>query len=633
MKSRNGSVKAVVTAAVAAVSFGVLAGVMDDCTMLFHGGSDYNGNGCFDDGELRDRLHPGTATDVVKKAWDFPSDCITWTNMDVQCNCKSNVLKNQTCLYFHQKGTVNNVLTDKACALELPRFGYSAEDVNSAAYAANFTMLIRLKLPAADTKADGTALTSGTATLAAIGNCGTSGSWMGTDAYITRATSCVNQQVQNWSSGKDWTNDNLPLTNAVYTTRDAEWVEIAVVSETGSFQGNPSPNIRCHVWRWDGSTQTKAQGGRNGSPCVDWPTLLGNNAGQKMAQGFQGAVHMVAFWKRTLSEAKCKEAFQFMSGNMDSLAHDGNNSGLFKFGYDTHDGRYFGGPTGGETTLTAPNRYATDFPSNFTAGTKLTIQLPLDAYTKNMKQVLRLRTAANSATGTLSVKANDVVLAAAEAVAPSKTYCYYLPESFFANNTFTAELTCTAAGAGGIRLATAEVAGSWTIGLKDKSTTEIIPGQKSTSKSSIRTFSVGIDPSTSFQHYWYDYDKNRYRSYTDIKFYVPEGVDRDYKFVFKGSVYGGGLDPTYGAPHDYTLNGTKKSERFFFVNCYDNKDYAMTIEAGELTNGWNTIHCQNYITNTMDAAGNVTVWRYTYWDYVTLQIVKQTNRGMMILVR
>ena len=34
-----------------------------------------------------------------------------------------------------------------------------------------------------------------------------------------------------------------------------------------------------------------------------------------------------------------------------------------------------------------------------------------------------------------------------------------------------------------------------------------------------------------------------------------------------------------------------------------------------------------------EAGTGVKNWAYTYWDYVTLQIVKQTNRGMAILIR
>lgn len=619
----------------------VAAGVMDDCVMLFHGGSDYNGNGCFDDGELRDRLHPGTVTDVVKRAWDFPADCITWTNMSVQCNCKSNVLENQTCLYFHQKGMVNNVLTDKACALELPRFGYSADEVASADYAATFTALFRVRLPAADTKADGTVLTGadvGTAgacgTLAALGNCQTDGQWKGTDIAISHSqkSPLVNERVQNWSKGTIWTNDPLYLTNKVYTTRDAEWVEIAVRGRAGTYNNKPCPNISSYVWRWDGSMTNKGQGGRNGAPCNEWPTLLGNNSKQSMTQGFQGAVHMVALWKRELSDSECKEAFEFLSGPMDTMAHDGNTSGLYKIGFDDSDGSLFGGSTGGETALTVPNRYVTDFPSNFTAGTKLTIRTPLDNFTKNMKQVLRVRTAANSAAGVLAIKANGTVLKSQQPVMPAKTYLFYLPETLFAGDEFVAELSCTSAGVGGIRLTTVEVCGSWTIGLKDNSTTQIVPGKASTATSTVRTFTVGTDPMTSFPTYWYDYDKNRTRSYTDINFYVPAGLEKNFQYVFKGSSRGGYVDPTTGAPHDYTLNDTKKSERFFFTNVNNGQDYAMTIDPGDLQAGWNTIHCQNYMTNTMNGA-SVKYWAYTYWDYVTLQVVKQKIPGVAIIVR
>ena len=623
--------------AVTAFAFGAVAGVMDDCIMLFHGGSDYNGNGCFDDGELRDRIHPGTATDVVKRAWDFPADCITWTNMSVQCNCKSNVLENQTCLYFHQKGTVSGVLTDAACALELPRVGYS-DDVKNY----DFTALFRIKLPSADTKADGTVLTGSDAgsnaacgTLAALGNSRASGQWKGTDLRVSHSTTfpCIQPLIQNWSSGKTWDIGKCSLTNKNFTTRDAEWVEVAVIGSTWTYNSAPAPGTRTYVFRWDGSSSSMYDGGRNVQPSINWPTLLGNNSAKAAAGGLQGAVHMVAMWNRTLTEAECKEAFKFLSGPTDTMAHDGNNSGLYKFGYDTHDGRYFGGPAGVESTITAPNRYATDFPSNLTAGTKLTIRTPLDKFTQNMKQVLRLRTAADSATGTLSVKANGIVQDDSLAVAPAKTYLFYLPESYFAGNEFVAELSCTSAGVGGIRFATVEVCGSWTIGLKDDSTNQIVPGKASTANSNVRTFTVGTDLMTSFPAYWYDYDRNRARSYTDIKFYVPEGLQNDFKYVFKGSTRGGSMDPVYGAPHDYTLNDTKKSERFFFTNPNNGKDYEMAIKSGELQSGWNTIRCQNYVTNTMDSAGNVTSWRYTYWDYVTLQIVKRTNRGMAILFR
>ena len=136
-----------------------------------------------------------------------------------------------------------------------------------------------------------------------------------------------------------------------------------------------------------------------------------------------------------------------------------------------------------------------------------------------------------------------------------------------------------------------------------------------------------------FPVYWYDYVKNNSRSYTDIKFYVPEGLQNDFKYVFKGSSRGGYVDPTTGAPHDFTLNSTKTSERFFFTSVNHGKDYAMTIKSGDLKAGWNTIRCQNYMDNTYQSDGKtVKNWAYTYWDYVTLQLEKKTG-GLMILFR
>ena len=58
----------------------------------------------------------------------------------------------------------------------------------------------------------------------------------------------------------------------------------------------------------------------------------------------------------------------------------------------------------------------------------------------------------------------------------------------------------------------------------------------------------------------------------------------------------------------------------------------MTIDSGDLQAGWNTIRCQNYMTNTMNGA-SVKSWAFTYWDYVTLQVVKQKIPGVAIIVR
>ena len=642
MRMKISSGRAIVTVAIAAMAINVGAAVMDDCEMLFMGGDDYNGNGCFDDGELRDRLHPGAATDFVKKAWDFPAGCITWTNMDVQCNTKSNVLTNQKCLYFHQKYDNNGTMKNQACALELPRFGYSplvAGDYD-------FTVIFRLKLPDMDRKADGTQITgadlSGAnaqgGTIAAIGNNRASGAWTGTDLKVAHSTTSMKfgGKVQNWSKGTPWNCPDVYFTNGVYRTRDAEWIEVAVRGYSWTYNNAPAPGTRVSVRRWDGSYSQDNNGGRNGGPSADAPFLLGNNSEAASEGGFQGAIHMVAAWKRELSDSELDEAFKFLAGPTDTLANDGNNSGLYKLGYDTSEGALFGNPTDSTMSMIAPDRFASGFPSNFVAGTRFTIRTPLDAFTKNMKQVLRLRTAVSSARGTMSVKVNGVTQRAGFAVAPSKTYSFYLPETCFTGDELTVELECSAAGAGGVKLATVEVCGSWTIGLKDNSTTQLVPGKASTANSTVRLFTVGQDLMTSFPAYWYDYERNRSRSYTDIKFYVPERLDTDYKYVFKGSIRGGFIHPEYGYPHEYILNGTKHSERFVCRNNSDGRDYEMTIDAGDLTNGWNTLRCQNYGTNQWNGATadtGVKNWAYTYWDYVTLQITKQMNQGMLILFR
>ena len=619
------------------------AAVMDDCEMLFMGGDDYNGNGCFDDGELRDRLHPGTSTDLVKKAWDFPSDCITWTNMDVQCCFKSNVLQNQKCLYFHQKSSDGGTLKDVACALALPGFGYPR---GQAGY--DFTVLLRIRLPDADRKADGSVLSgsditanSSAATLAAIGNDRTSGGWTGTDLRIPHnpAKNYFDAIVQNWSKGTTWTvggNTLCTFTNAVSKTRDASWIEVAVTGNTWTYNNAPAPGTRIRAKTWDGAQTTAYNGGRNGAPVDDKPFLLGNNDVRAAAGGFQGAVHMVAAWRRELSEAEIESAFKFLAGPSDTLAHDGTCSGLYKYGYDESNGSLFGGPAGVISTIPAPDRFASNFPSNFTAGTRLPLRTPLDAFTKNMKQVLRLRTASDSATGTLSVKANGATLASALTVSPSKTYLYTLPESFFAGDELTVELACASAGVGGVRFATVEVGGSWTVGLKDNSTTQIVPGKTSTANSRVREFTVGTDPMTSFPTYCYDYERNRDRSYTDIRFFVPEGLDRNFQYVFRGSIRGGFIHPTYGFPLEYILNGTKHSEMFRGTSVNDGRDYAMTIDAGDLNAGWNTLRCQNYMTNVWNgatASTGVKSWCYTYWDYVSLQIEKRVYEGTVILLR
>lgn len=607
----------VMMAGIALAAGSLQSAVFDDAIGWYCGGIDRNGNGFVDDGEVIDRRRAGVpdaaSNQVVKNNAD---PTIAWTSETVACAYSGKTLPDQMCMQFNQKYSSGGSLVDQYGCLEIPLLGTGEtnSDVISNSY---FTIIIRFKADSESTTADGTVLTSPKFEyLLGVGDkSGTSDS-RGLKVGIGRTSnriqySCPVSALNNWYYDTD---TSCYLTNSTYATRGDAWCELVVKSyfEASSY------SLAYTLYKPGCAVQSWKAGGRYCLPRTDLKIRLGgaytrNDGTAWNKLGYQGKVHMLGVWNRVLTDTEIHEA-------LSTLSYTGKDksAAVFKLGYDNGGHDLFGGENTTPVSVSATDSYATSVPSNFVSGTKLTITSPLTVYQQGLAQLFRVHAAEDSAEGqfSLSVVGDSTTVVGTLDVAPGKSSVVLVPADLLSGDSAQFQLLCAAAGAGGIRLSTIELCGSWRLGLKDKSIKDFNGTRK-------RTFVFGVDDVPNTTGY-FDIGNSK-----QAKFYfvLPDGTEKDFRYELKTSLYEGNLNPTLRV----TVNGGDPVAECCWeaADRGENRDLVVKLDARKLVAGTNLIEFLNVGTNGVTKTGD-TDWNWARPDYFSFVLKKKVCGSILI---
>lgn len=606
-------------ASVALVAGSLQSAVFDDAIGWYCGGIDRNGNGFVDDGEVIDRRRAGVADAASNKVVKNNSNpTIAWTTESVACAYSGKTLTDQMCMEFNQKYSSGGSLVDQYGCLEIPLLGTGDSDPNviSNSY---FTIIIRFKPAAEPTTADGTVLKSPKFEyLLGVGDTSGTSDPYGLKVGIGRTSnriqySCPVSARNNWYYDTD---TSCYLTNETYAARGDAWCELVVKS----YRENGNYSLAYTLYKPGCAVQSWRAGGRYCLPKTDLKIRLGgaysrNDGTAWNKLGYQGKVHMVGVWNRVLTDSEINEALSTLS-----CVNKDKSAAVFKLGYDEGGCDWFGGDNGASASISATDAYVTSVPSNFVSGTKLTITSPLTAYQQGLAQLFRVHAAANSAAGTLSLATIGVTATNLGTldVQPGKSAVVMVPADVMSGDAVRFSLQCMTAGAGGIRLSTIELCGSWKLGFKDKSIDDFNETQK-------KTFTFGIDDVPNTVRY---FDIGNSKS-AKFLFVLPEGTRKDYRYELKTSLYEGNLNPTLRV----SVNGGDPVAE----QCWEsadrgaNRDMVVRLDARQLVLGTNCIEFLNVGTNGVTKTGE-TDWNWARPDYFSFVLKKKVS-GMMLILR
>jgi len=321
--------------------------------------------------------------------------------------------------------------------------------------------------------------------------------------------SCPVSARNNWYYDTD---SSCCLTNETYATRGDAWCELVVKS----YLENSNYTLAYTLYKPGCAAQSWQAGGRYCLPKTDLMIRLGGSFSRNDTTawnklGFQGKVHMLGVWNRVLTDSEIQEA-------LSTLSYTGKDksAAVFKLGHDNGGHDLFGGGNTASESVSATDDYATSVPSNFVSGTRLSITSPLTVYQQGLAQLFRIRAADDSAEGqlSLSVAGDATTVVGTLDAAPGKSSVVLVPADLLSGDSVLFQLQCTAAGAGGVRLSTIELCGSWRLGLKDKSIADF----NGTTK---RTFVFGVDDVPNTPGY---FDIGNSKS-SKFYFVLPDGTE------------------------------------------------------------------------------------------------------------
>lgn len=605
------------------------ADLFDEAVGWYCGGTDLDGDGVFTNGELRDRRHAGLPDKASNNVTVWPSTgtdarhAIAWTKETVECAVGGKTLENQDCIELRQMcsdGGAN--LRDQGGYLQFPIISDALSDRNVISNA-EFTVILRFKISGERKLVDGTDIGTDTTPpnyeyILGIGDYGSNTSGRGLKVGLRRSNgritySCPVTTLDNYH----WeANSNIIVTNGTYTAFDSTWNELAVVS----YWNGETPRLKFYLYQPGLTVKTHDIPNLHCLPVIPSSVILGGALTRNRSDleyyklGFRGKVHLFAVWNKALSQSQIEDAFKTLSVNGKD-----KKSSIFKLGNDTYGEELFAGSNEGIAAISAQAPYETVVPSNFVAGTELDITVPLTQYQRGMKQAFRIKSAADSARGMFSLCVGDDVIDTVE-IGANRTRHVLIPESYFTSDSVLLKLKCLSAGAGGVKLSTIELCGSWQYGIKDKSNAEFSGGARQ------QSFYVGEYDILQFPYYT-ALDKNKN---ANIYFYVPAGMEKSYVYEFSTSIYAGELNPTLR----FSINGSDAiaEKAWLSPNRQLNEDVVIKITPDLIVPGTNCLSWTNVGTNGVTSTGE-TYWNWGRIDYCSFVIRNATQRGHAILVR
>ena len=545
------------------LSFTVGAHVFDDAAFLFRGGKDANGNGWFDNGEMRNTMNAGTAT---QSASGGLGAILRFTNEYVHCPYSGQTIQSD-CINLRQEfncttnisgGDVTITADGRIARIAISNvFKDLTED-------SNWSMIIRCRREAAPKPA-----ISMRDYLISIGYSwdNRSGLLLGfvgdnmTNRYFriyagADQTFAMNQD--GWRS-TSWTNSWTDIGITVEGWKMKVWY----VQENG-------PLMRAEkTYAYNASTITQL------AARPDWNVVVGlekssdiwgggssycrvvngvAQSAQPCCNCFKGAIQQLGFWTRALSEAEILEA---MGSPAPSLLRVGLANG-----------------TSAEFAATATSAGNGDWENlnpSLSAGGSITATFNVDSAACAFPQILTLVATPASGSGSVDVALNGSVVKSAH-LAAGRTSDVMIPADVFRSGANTLTLTRTDSSSGTITLDTFYIAGSWIAGQPGKK----FPSNEYTANAKGELYAGG-----DWRWKWGGIASSAARHI--LHFPIKKRLaDKGYRFRYSHNVIQVDSTAVYA---DIYLNGTKIGEDV----AMNRGDYNCDLPSEYLIDGMNTI--------------------------------------------
>lgn len=428
--------------------------VWEDCTAWYMGGTDKDGDGVFENGELTDIRHAAIADSPTHGGGIRTANPGALNRLETVVSATSGrTFPNQRVIYLSQiPGTASN-----------GNPGVKEEDIRLpfSATTNEYTFLVRLRM-------DEDQFVQATDKYISVIDLGYKGGSTTKYSFYIR----YYPETENFgivcNNGSTKYNFTSPTNDLCRTLRET-WVEMAVSMNKGTMRlGVRAPGM--DAFNWNSKTFSFAEGHDvpyNNTIYVG--SVCGYGGISSSTYPVRGSAHMMAYWERVLSDEEVEDAFATEGILGSSYVHPT----LLSVGSRIYGAEVLvGATTGTVTEVNTDLQDITMFPASIGAGQ--TVKIPfrvLDTCT-NLPQQVRLLSVADSAAGAFAVKVDGVALRPITLL-PGKEASRHVKAELFTEGLHTLELTRIDEGANPVRLSMVEISGSWRIGWLDNGDPEL----------------------------------------------------------------------------------------------------------------------------------------------------------------
>ena len=434
-----------VTIAIATVS---AESVWRDVAVYYSGNATNDANGVLDPSSIKNirfAAIPDAATHGVTlgSTWAPAKKTVHVRKENVVCACAGKTLENEDVFYFEQPSVIResdgkSVVTNQSFCLPLP-------DMTN-----TYTALIRYRLDAEQPRP----------TLAYLLSMGYS--FSNSRGLILSYNVQDNLLKGTWGKASALTfEEGFTATNAANPSVTECWTELALIVSTDTSKstvkiGLCQPNSRM---RW--TTKSASWFGNGLIPYSEPRVASYVNSNYASTENnhspARGSFHMIAIWKRALTENEVKEAFSSPAPS------------LWRLGGEAYGHEMFAGSPGAEVEATQQGQAR--FPASMASGSSVAISFTVPSNLAGMAQVLRAVPAASSANGVFLVELDGSPVG--RLTCPSRSDgLLFVPGERLTPGAHRMTLTRSDNGAEPVCLDELELVGSWRIGRADNSSGE-----------------------------------------------------------------------------------------------------------------------------------------------------------------
>ena len=454
-----------------AVSSFVRGDVWRDCTAWYMGGTDKDNDGVFEDGELTDIRHAAIADSPTHGGGIRINDERNYGASNrietVVSATSGRTFPNQRVIYLAQiPGTTSN-----------GKPGVREQDVELpfAATTNEYTVLLRFRMDESQPAMK---------EYVSVLDCGYKGGNLRKSFYV-RYYPKDEKFGFLWNNGSNLKVFDSPTNDVCRSLRET-WVEMAVSMNKGTMRmGVKAPGMEEFVWGSDSDSHSFTEG--NDIPHnnkIYFGCCQGYGGVSSETFPVRGSVQLMAYWERVLSDNEVVEAFGM--GNLeDSSLY---SPSILAVGEGRSGSDVFTGATTNDVTEINPDlQDVALFPSGIEAGRTISIPFKVLDTCTNLPQLVRLAAAADSATGSITIKIDGTALRPVSLL-PGGEVSRRAVSELFTEGLHTLTITRTDGGSGLVKLSKVEISGSWRVGWVNNSNPEM--GGDVTTAKGTKTYDV-----------------------------------------------------------------------------------------------------------------------------------------------